>query len=93
MVWCGVVWCGVDVVPVRGISSAAVTKRTVVMNSSYTADEVYDKTNACPWTPGGQQQTVFYSLNMVTPHPTTPQHTTPHAQPHTTCQPAATLRD
>ena len=35
------------------------------MNTSYTADEVYDKTNQCPWTPGGQQ-TIFYSLNMVT---------------------------
>ena len=49
---------------VRGISHAAITKRTPVVGSNYTADEVYDVNNQCGWTPGSGQ-TTFYSLNMV----------------------------
>ena len=48
----------------RGISHAAILQRKPVLGTNYTADEVYDRLNQCPWTPGSDN-TSFYSLNMV----------------------------
>lgn len=55
---------------VRGISDAAILSRSSVFGSNYTADEVFDSSNQCGWTPGSGN-TTFYSLNMVRPQ----QHT------------------
>ena len=51
---------------VRGISEAAVSAHSAVLDTNYTADEVYDKNNRCEWS-AGSYQSGFWSLNMVRP--------------------------
>jgi alpha-galactosidase len=48
----------------RGISPEAIMQRRPVLNTTYTADEVYESKGACPWMLTTRP---FYSLNMSHP--------------------------